>query len=165
MERRENFVWRQTTGLFLAWPIPITNLFDIPQVCWWSGKGFFWQDHSGVHWFPNGLLLIAFLPLFHSPPTPFSTFHVHACNLSKLSVGDGLSRAYPLLGTSIYFPHSVSVDNGHSEPVAKSPWRRCMTRDLCSSPLQHSTIVPCGNVAIFGSLLPISVPGEWKKWE
>lgn len=85
-------------------------------------------------------------------------------SLSKVSVGDCWSRAYPnFLSTSIYFSNSVNDDNGHSEPVANSPWRRFITRDLCSSPLQHSTIVPWGNVASFGSLLPIRVPGEWRK--
>lgn len=59
-----------------------------------------------------------------------------------------------------YLPHSVAFCNGHSEAVAMNPWRRLSTRVLCSSPLQHGTMVPvpCVNGVVFVSFVPISVP-------
>lgn len=58
----------------------------------------------------------------------------------------------------VYLPHSVAFCSCHSEAVAMNPWRRLSTRDLCSSSLQHGTIVPWVNGVVFVSFVPISVP-------
>lgn len=71
---------------------------------------------------------------------------------------------YPINGWTVeltdlvYLPHSVAFCNCHSEAVAMYPWRRLSTRDLCSSSLQHGTIVPWVNGVVFVSFVPISVP-------
>lgn len=45
----------------------------------------------------------------------------------------------------VQFPQSDTLDIGHRDAVAVKPCRLFRTRDLCSSPLQHGTIVPCVN--------------------
>lgn len=45
----------------------------------------------------------------------------------------------------VQFPQSDTLDIGHRDAVAVKPCRLFNTRDLCNSPLQHGTIVPCVN--------------------
>lgn len=70
-----------------------------------------------------------------------------------------------LFSSCVYCPQSGTLDIGHRDAVAVKPWRRFRTRDLCSSPLQHGTIVPPFNGALCLSLFPISVPVMKKKKE
>lgn len=83
------------------------------------------------------------------------------------SIGENLAATRILVFhfPFVYWPHSGVLLKGQSDAVAIKPWRRVFVRDLCSSSLQHGTIVPEFNGFGLASDVPINVPIIIQKME